>query len=285
MDKINIYIHDLNMASNLKAARWITARTLHQIQILSCDLCDFTRWELSDECAPFWRLYRHDKSGAEVNVAGKTIPILPGHITLVPPNTRFSSRLRNPVRQLFMHFLVEPRFPMHTDAVFQFAANGAVADCCDEIVRLLEVDAAGMRVSLLGQILVSMALLELPEQKWSPRFEDSRITDAVESIGRAYPAKVGNEALACAANMHPSAFIRLFRQCTGRTPLDYLMDMRLEEACTMLHFDDASLDEIAEKTGFGERGYFTRVFSRKMNCPPARYRRLVNVSNRLRPSG
>jgi AraC-like DNA-binding protein len=137
----------------------------------------------------------------------------------------------------------------------------------------------------MAQMLAASALLELPAAEWSPRYEDPRVTQAVEAIAAAYPRRIGNVRLAREAHLHPSAFLRLFRQCTGHTPLQHLTSLRLEEACSMLHFDDASLDEIAEKTGFADRAYFTRVFSREMNCPPARYRKLVNVSNRLRPDG
>ena len=271
------------MPSHLKAELWLTAKTLHQIQILSCDLCDFVTWRSPDLIAPYWRLYWHNKRGAEITVAGKAMPIRPGHLVLVPPSTHFSSRLRNPVRQLFVHFLVEPRFRGQADTVFQFRATREQADYCKRIVAQITTDTSSIRTSLLSQILVSLALLKLSPEDWAPRFEDARITSAVESVTAAYPAKIANTVLAHKAGMHPSAFIRLFRQCTGHTPLDYLMNLRLEEACSMLHYDDATLDEIAERTGFGERGYFTRVFSRSLSCSPARYRKLVNVSKRLRP--
>jgi hypothetical protein len=39
-------------------------------------------------------------------------------------------------------------------------------------------------------------------------------------------------------------FTRLFRECTGPTPFDHVLNLRLEEACTMLHYDEASLDRI-----------------------------------------
>ena len=283
IDKSGGVVDDLNMPSKIKAVNWRTAKTLHQIQILSCDLCDFITWESPDHCAPFWRLYWHNKRGAEITVGMKTVPIRPGYLVLIPPNTHFSSRLRNPVRQLFVHFLVEPRFRGKVDAVFQFRATKDQADHCKRIGEQLMTDTLSIRTSLLSQVLVSMALLELPLNEWAPRFEDSRITRAVDSIAKEYPSKIDNTTLARKARMHPSAFIRLFRQCTGHTPLNYLMNQRLEEACTMLHYDEASLDEIADKTGFGERGYFTRVFTRGLNCSPAKYRKLVNVSNRLRP--
>ena len=285
MDKKSKSVDDPNMPSKIKALSWRTAKTLHQIQILSCDLCDFITWESPDHGAPFWRIYWHNKRGAEIVVGGKTVPIRPGYLVLIPPNTHFSSRLRNPVRQLFVHFLVEPRFRGRTDTVFQIRATKEQADCCRRISAQLVADTASISASLLSQILVSLALLELPANEWVPRFEDSRITQAVESITEAYPARIDNATLAREARMHPSAFIRLFRQCTGQTPLSHLMNLRLEEACNLLHYDEASLEEIADKTGFGERGYFTRIFSRDFNCSPAKYRRLVNVSNRLRPDG
>ena len=117
------------------------------------------------------------------------------------------------------------------------------------------------------------------------RNRDPRITRAVNRILSAYPGKLANATLAREARLHPSAFIRLFRQCTGHTPLNYLMNLRLEEACSMLQYDEDTLEEIAGKTGFGDRNYFSRIFSRKLNCSPARYRQLVNVSSRLRPGG
>jgi AraC-like DNA-binding protein len=283
MDKSGRSVDDSNMPSKIQAVSWRTAKTLHQIQILSCDLCDFVTWESPDHCAPYWRLYWHNKRGAEITVAEKSISIRPGYLLLIPPNTHFSSSLRNPVQQLFLHFLVEPRFRGQADTVFQFRATEEQSACCGRIIGQLTADTLSIRTSLLSQVLVSLALLELPLNEWAPRFEDPRITRAVDSIAKAYPSKIDNTTLARQACMHPSAFIRLFRKCTGHAPLNYLMNLRLEEACTMLHYDEASLDEVAEKTGFGDRGYFTRVFSRSLNCSPAKYRKLVNVSNRLRP--
>ncbi|PTY07944.1 hypothetical protein DB347_06900 [Opitutaceae bacterium EW11] len=273
------------MPSKLKSVSWLTAKTLHQVQILSCDLAEFLAWEATDHCAPYWRLYWHDKRGAEIGVAKKSIPIRPGHVVLIPPNTHYSSKLRSPVQQLFVHFLVEPRFRGAPETVFQFRATEEQRICRQQVLEQFSWDTSSVRISLLAQILVSSALLQLPSTDWTRRYEDPRITRAVETIANRYPRKVGNVALAREARMHPSAFIRLFRQCTGHTPLEYLTNLRLEEACSMLHHDDASLDEIAEKTGFGDRGYFSRMFSRSLNCPPAKYRTLVNVSNRLRPGG
>ena len=110
------------MPSRIEATSWRTAKSLHQIQLLSGDLCEFTVWEAPDHCAPFRRLYWHDRRGAEVTVGGSTVPIRSGYLVLISPNTHFSSRLLRPVRQLFEHFIVEPHFRGAGDSVFQIRA-------------------------------------------------------------------------------------------------------------------------------------------------------------------
>ena len=66
MDRSGRSVDVFHMPSKIEATSWRTAKLLHQIQILSCDLCEFTVWDVPDHCSPFWRLYWHDKRGAEL---------------------------------------------------------------------------------------------------------------------------------------------------------------------------------------------------------------------------
>ncbi len=271
------------MTSKVKAHSWHTARQLHQIQLLSCDLSELTAWQSPNHAAPFWRLYWHNHDGAFITVAGRALPLRRGVITLIPPHTEFSSRLTRPVEQFFLHFLIDPSFDSPLGRVYQILPDRDFRDLQKRIIALLRSDASNIHASLLAQILVSIALLHLPGEHWTQRFEDARITRAVTAIRAAYPGWIGNTALAKQASLQPSSFIRVFRTCTGRTPVEFLMGLRLEEACTMLHYSDATLEEIAERVGFCDRAHFSRMFSARMNCTPARYRHLVNSGERLRP--
>jgi AraC-like DNA-binding protein len=285
MDKMSHVVDNINMPSDMSSSLWLTARNLHQIQILSCDVSDFEKWDCTDHCSPFWRLFWHEGAGAVIGLGGRAVALLPRHMVVIPPNTHFCSHLTQPVRQFFLHFLVEPHYRAEADTVFQLPASAWQADLCAGIVARLLADTSDIRASFEGQMLVASALMALPVEGWTRRYEDQRVSRAVEHLAKDYPAWPGNVALAREAGMHPTAFIRLFRRATGHTPLQHLVNLRLEEACSMLHFDDATLDEISERCGFGDRAYFTRIFSRNMNCTPAAYRRMVNVSNRLRPGG
>lgn len=271
------------MSSTVRATCWQTARNLHQIQMLSCDNVALTEWTASDHCAPYWRLYWHSRAGADLVLPDRVMPVRANRIMLIPPGTHFGSRLRRPITQFFLSFIVEPAYGGPHGRVVELQPSAELLRLCRRITHTLDQNSCSLRASLLGHRLVAECLLQIPDTHWQERFEDVRVTDAVARIRQGYPRRVAVIRLARAAAMSPAAFIRLFKRCTGRTPLAYANGLRIEEACTLLHQSESSIDEIAERTGFADRSHFTRVFSSRMNCPPARYRKLVNAARRLRP--
>ncbi len=65
----------------------------------------------------------------------------------------------------------------------------------------------------------------------------------------------------------PSLY-RLFKQLTGTSPTDYLLNLRLQHAKDLLENTGISVTEAAFETGFGNSSYFTRVFKKKYRCTP-----------------
>ena len=81
----------------------------------------------------------------------------------------------------------------------------------------------------------------------------------VSDISRA--GKVGN-----------STCHSLFRKFLGTSPMKYLLDLRMEKAISLLETTDASIAEIAEKTGFASPSYFSECFREKYALSPSVYR-------------
>jgi len=269
------------MNEPLHALQWHTAKSLHQVQLLSCDYAVFDRWRRPDLQAPFWRLYWHDRVGAFIATGERTWRIAPRRFVLVPPHTPFACGNTATFGQLFLHFRLEPGLTGR--AAPYVARPDAGLDCLARAVkRALLSDPEAPGISLRAQALLSLVLLTVPANDWAARWSDPRITEAAAGIRAAYPRRTANTALARKAGLHPGAFIRLFRQTTGHTPGAFLANLRLEEACVLLHSSELSIDEVTAKTGFSDRAYFSRVFARRMGLSPARYRKLVNTDNRLR---
>lgn len=68
-------------------------------------------------------------------------------------------------------------------------------------------------------------------------------------------------------------FIRGFKEATGKTPHQWALSRRVEQARGMLTGSDMSLADIALACGFADQSHFTRVFSRVTGLPPGGWRR------------
>ena len=64
-----------------------------------------------------------------------------------------------------------------------------------------------------------------------------------------------------------------FRRSYGVTVLHYLNRRRMEHAEKLLRESDMTLEEIADRCGFADADYFSRVFRRRHGTGPLAYRR------------
>jgi AraC family transcriptional regulator len=102
----------------------------------------------------------------------------------------------------------------------------------------------------------------------------SRLKRAQEFMRANLAGTVCLREIAEAAGMSLFHFARGFRQATGRPPHQYLMELRLCEARTLLHDVRLPIGQIAKTLGF-THSHFTAVFARHMGMTPSRFRRLI----------
>jgi AraC family transcriptional regulator len=84
---------------------------------------------------------------------------------------------------------------------------------------------------------------------------------------------LGLDELACEAGLSTSHFIRSFRESAGKTPYQFLLDLRVQKAQTLMRNPHTSLAEIARSTGFADQHHLARVFRRIAGITPSTYRR------------
>ncbi|MBV8663942.1 MAG: helix-turn-helix transcriptional regulator, partial [Hyphomicrobiales bacterium] len=59
----------------------------------------------------------------------------------------------------------------------------------------------------------------------------------------------------------------------GSTPMDYLLAWRMALARRLLREEDLTLEQVAERVGYGSASTFSVAFSRHVGVPPIRYAR------------
>jgi transcriptional regulator GlxA family with amidase domain len=80
-------------------------------------------------------------------------------------------------------------------------------------------------------------------------------------------------AMAVHANVSPRTFARRFREETGTTPLQWLLNQRVQEARRLLEQTDLPIDAVAWQAGFGTAASLRDHFRRATATTPTAYRR------------
>jgi len=84
---------------------------------------------------------------------------------------------------------------------------------------------------------------------------------------------ISAEAVSVAVNVHPSHLMREFRKRYGCTIGDYVRQLRVERACSLLSTSDIPPAEIAHTLGFADQSHFNRTFKCGIGMTPTEFRK------------
>jgi AraC-like DNA-binding protein len=100
----------------------------------------------------------------------------------------------------------------------------------------------------------------------------SRIDRVLDHIHANYTGPIKVEHLASVAALSPSGFHRMFLRHTRLTLSEYVMRLRIGEACARLIEDNRSIAHIAELVGYPSLANFGRQFRTLKGMTPREYR-------------
>ncbi|MFB9276740.1 helix-turn-helix domain-containing protein [Cohnella cellulosilytica] len=103
----------------------------------------------------------------------------------------------------------------------------------------------------------------------------------IEFIEDSYSLDLTLAQLAEMADMSERHYSRLFQKLTGRSPIEYLIERRLNRAKQLLLTSGDSIQEIAASTGFRDPFHFSRSFKRHTSVSPRVYVRLRKQDIRI----
>ncbi len=147
----------------------------------------------------------------------------------------------------------------------------------EEIDRLPNLPGAEKIMSL---IMVLQRLSQLrPAKLSSPHFttvkgmeNEIRVNKICQYIQKYFREQISLSKMAAMLHLSDAAFCKFFKRATGKTFSDYLNDIRIGNACSLLTDSDKPISTIAYESGFESLTYFNRVFSKKKQTTPRNYR-------------
>ena len=165
-------------------------------------------------------------------------------------------------------------------------ADGPAAQVVDALFENMEKEQPGyefLTTGLLWQFIGIVLRHQLYAADIGETVQPWRYADQMKSalryIRQNYAESLTLDELAAKAGLAPKYLCRVFRQVTGRTPIDYLNYYRIECAAELLCTTAGSITDIALSCGFNDPGYFSRVFKQYKGVSAGMYRKNHPNSN------
>lgn len=111
------------------------------------------------------------------------------------------------------------------------------------------------------------------DQLQNPTCLEERLAQVFHFLHAEYANPINTKQLAKMASLSISQFNRRFSHAFGTTPSQYLLRIRIEEACRLLVGTNHTVSAIAHGTGFHDHAHLSRSFYRLMNVSPSQYRK------------
>ena len=222
-----------------------------------------------------------------LQIEGKTVTATPGRIfSLSPDIVHHELPSDSPPRYIavfigkeFFENQITP-YPINKEVIFRGESYDMVPGLLTLLKRFMlesdnKVPGAGIVLNALSieichGIIRSIFDFALINDRISSRIEIDRV---IEYLHSSLDKKITVEEMAKTARMSSSHFSRIFKKEIGKSPIDYLNQIRLERVKKLLLSGDKSITEIALECGFNSSAYLSACFYKKHKLSPTDYQR------------
>ena len=120
---------------------------------------------------------------------------------------------------------------------------------------------------LLEEILLTIAISR-EENNGYRTFKES-----IKYIRANFTKKIHIPFLAKLEGLSNSRYITLFHEEMGKTPSEYILEMRLNRACDLLLTTDMPINLVGNLSGYTDQYFFSKIFKKHIGVSPIAYRR------------
>ncbi len=213
---------------------------------------------------------------------------IPGDISVTPAGICYAAHWEEELEYLTV-FLTED-YLKRTTIDFEANRNARIVLSCgpqDALVRSIglaladEVDNEQPAGKLYAESLVNTLAVHLLRHYSTDSLVDDiqfgglpahKLRRVTEFIEENLDRDLELAEIARAAELSPYHFARSFKQTTGFTPIQFLMQRRVETAKRLLTESDAAIVEVGLRAGFKNQSHFTTLFRKLTSLTPRAYR-------------
>lgn len=125
---------------------------------------------------------------------------------------------------------------------------------------------------LLDSLVLSISRAIIHRNKEQER-DDSFMDKLSRSMRACFEDRINMVDMAYQFGMSPTSFNNKVKELTGLSPTDYLIDLKIRHAKSLLKRETCTITEVAMECGFYSSQHFSTTFSRRTGMTPTAYRK------------
>jgi AraC-like DNA-binding protein len=285
----------------------------YSFKLLNADYVKLgSEWNFKNVISPYYRLYYIDDGEGVISGPNDSVKLSPGNLYLIPSFTHCNLHCESTLGQYFVQFFEES-----SDGISLFANCREIfqskADFSDienfkrliainpgrglerstdpvvyekdiyyrEFIELNNLQSAAVQYETQGIIFQLISKFLKPDI-FNRNKQETRppvVLDAMEYIQRRLGEPLKVSQLAHRANLSVDYFSKIFHLSTGQSPINYILQKKIERAQYLITTTEKQQGEIAELTGFENVQHFSRVFKRITGLTPGAYKNQNMIPN------
>ncbi|SEO17112.1 AraC family transcriptional regulator [Acinetobacter sp. yr461] len=158
----------------------------------------------------------------------------------------------------------------------------------DALTRLIKLLNEPKKIPFIAPLIQREIIIRLLDGEHGPMLQhlatvgspSQQISKVIAWIKLNYTNNISVDELAAKAHMSSSTFRQHFRTITGLSPLQYLKNLRLQDARHWMLYEDMDAGSAAIRVGYESVTQFNREYARMFGEPPLRdIKRMRNLNN------
>ncbi|GAA3400640.1 hypothetical protein GCM10020370_05690 [Paenibacillus hodogayensis] len=137
-----------------------------------------------------------------------------------------------------------------------------------------------LQVKALFYGFVHELLRQMPEKEAKGGSPDL-VTQILRYIDEHYEESIAMEDLAELLDCSISYMSRVFKAQVGTSPIDYLIQIRMDRARERLASTEWSIQKIAQSVGYADVYYFSRLFKKQSGLSPIQFRKRAEIQREV----
>lgn len=216
-----------------------------------------------------------------IEVDGKTYSIKKAEAFCIPRGKRhkYYADNQDPWSILWVHFKGENTkyFPLDECRTVQINSKyseNRMAVFFNLIFRVLERNYTMGNFIYLSQVL-SLLLAEVyyREKVDESSVQDKHVTMVIRFMYKNLTKQLTLEKISREVDLSKSYLNSIFKEQTGRSPVDFFLHLKMQEACKLLQSTDMYIYEVSTKMGYTDPYYFSRIFKKVVGVSPKEYKK------------